>query len=328
VVTMVVRLALPKGSLEKETFKLFEQAGYSVHGQTRSYRPTVDDRDIELKILRPQEIPMSVAYGLHDLGITGKDWIEETHADVEVLQDLEYGNVKLVLAVPKTWENINSLSDLLTEFLSKGRDVRISTEYLNITRKYVKANKIYREYFGDKNPFVVTPWWRDGDNPGVTVYLSFGATEAKPPEDADAIIDLTETGVTLEQNNLKLIDVILESSAVLIANRESLKDPEKHDKIYDILALLRGVVDGRKKIHIFVNVSRENLNKLLSELPALKNPTVSPLSNGEWYAVNTVIDRKVFLKILPTLRRLAQGLVVHEPQQILPLEEISREEER
>ncbi len=117
----------------------------------------------------------------------------------------------------------------------------------------------------------------------------------------------------------------MESSAVLIANRESLKDPEKKDKIYDVLALLRGVVEGRKKIHIFVNVSKENLERLLKELPALKSPTVSPLSGGEWYAINTVIDRGSFLKILPVLRRLAQGLVVHEPQQIMPLEEIREE---
>jgi len=326
VVRLVVRLTLPKGSLEKETFKLFEQAGYVIRGQERSYRPTINDSEIELKILRPQEIPVSVAYGLHDLGITGRDWIEETQADVEILQDLEYGNVKLVLAVPKSWDHINSLSDLLKEFLSEGKTVRISTEYLNLTKRYIKANEVYREAFGDADPTVVTPWWREGNNPKVTVYLSFGATEAKPPEDADAIIDLTETGTTLEQNNLKVIEVILESSAVLIANKDSLRDPRKHDKIYDILALLRGVVEGRKKIHIFVNVSRENLDRLLKSLPALKKPTVSPLSDGEWYAVNTVIDRTVFLKILPTLRRLAQGLVVHEPQQILPLEEISKKE--
>jgi len=312
--------------LEKETIKLFEQAGYVIRVQERSYRPTINDSEIELKILRPQEIPVSVAYGLHDLGITGKDWIEETQADVEILQDLEYGNVKLVLAVPKSWDHINSLSELLKEFLSEGKTVRISTEYLNLTKRYIKANEVYREAFGDADPSVVTPWWREGNNPKVTVYLSFGATEAKPPEDADAIIDLTETGTTLEQNNLKVIEVILESSAVLIANKDSLRDPRKHDKIYDILALLRGVVEGRKKIHIFVNVSRENLDRLLKSLPALKKPTVSPLSDGEWYAVNTVIDRTVFLKILPTLRRLAQGLVVHEPQQILPLEEISKKE--
>ena len=290
-VRLVVRLTLPKGSLERETFELFEQAGYVIRGQERSYRPTINDNEIELKILRPQEIPVSVAYGLHDLGITGRDWVEETQADVEILQDLEYGNVKLVLAVPKSWNDIDSLSSLLKEFLSKGKTVRISTEYLNLTKRYIKANEVYREVFGDADPTVVTPWWMEGNNPKVMIYLSFGATEAKPPEDADAIVDLTETGTTLEQNNLKVIDVVLESSAVLIANRESLRDPRKHDKIYDILALLRGVVEGRKKIHIFVNVSRENLNKLLENLPALKKPTVSPLSNGEWYAINTAIEQ-------------------------------------
>lgn len=323
---MVIRLTLPKGSLEKETFKLLEQAGYEVRGQERSYRPTINDPEIEIKILRPQEIPISVAEGLYDLGITGSDWIREANANIEVLQDLEYGRVRLVLAVPKSWKKIESLTDLLRNLLSEGKNVRISTEYLNITREYVKANPYYREVFGSREPMIVTPWWKEGDNPKVTIFLSFGATEAKPPEDADAIIDLTETGITLERNDLKIIEVIMESSAVLIANRESLKDPEKKDKIYDVLALLRGVVEGRKKIHIFVNVSKENLERLLKELPALKSPTVSPLSGGEWYAINTVIDRGSFLKILPVLRRLAQGLVVHEPQQIMPLEEIREEE--
>lgn len=323
---MVIRLTLPKGSLEKETFKLLEQAGYEVRGQERSYRPTINDPEIEIKILRPQEIPISVAEGLYDLGITGSDWIREANANIEILQDLEYGRVRLVLAIPKSWKKIESLTDLLRSLLSEGKNVRISTEYLNITREYVKTNPYYKEVFGSKEPMIVTPWWKEGDNPKVTIFLSFGATEAKPPEDADAIIDLTETGITLERNDLKIIEVIMESSAVLIANRESLKNPEKKDKIYDVLALLKGVVEGRKKIHIFVNVSKENLEKLLKELPALKSPTVSPLSGGEWYAINTVIDRRSFLKILPVLRRLAQGLVVHEPQQIMPLEEIRKEE--
>jgi ATP phosphoribosyltransferase len=161
----------------------------------------------------------------------------------------------------------------------------------------------------------------------VSIFLSFGATEAKPPESADAIVDVTETGTTLERNNLKIIETIMESAAVFIANKKALTNPKKREKIYDILTLLKGVVDGKKKIHIFVNVKKENLNKLLNQLPALKKPTISPLSAEEWYSVNTVIDRDHFLELLPTLRRLAQGLVVHEPRQILPLEEIAGEEE-
>lgn len=174
---------------------------------------------------------------------------------------------------------------------------------------------------------IVTPWWRRGENPKVSIYLSFGATEAKPPEDADAIIEVTETGSSLEQNDLKVIETVMESTAVLIANKKSLEDRLKREKIYDILTLLKGVVDGRKKLHIFVNVSKDNLTELLKRLPALKRPTISPLSDKNWYSVNTVIERDLFLELLPTLRRLAQGLVVYEPRQVLPLEEIASGEE-
>jgi len=317
-----VRFAIPKGSLEKATFEILEQAGYKISGHERTYRPSLNDPGIELKILRPQEIPFFVSEGLQDAGITGLDWIREARAQVEVLLNLEYGAVKLVLAVPKPWTKINSLSDLLENFQREGKNVRISTEYLNTTAEYVKANPLYAKFFGDSDPLVVTPWWRTGENSKVGIFLSFGATEAKPPESADAIVDVIETGSTLEQNNLKPIEIIMESTAVFIANKKALADPEKKEKIYDILTLLKGVVDGRKKLHIFVNVKEENLKELLSRLPALKRPTISRLSGKGWYSVNTVIDRELFLELLPTLRELAQGLVVHEPRQILPLEEI------
>ena len=168
---------------------------------------------------------------------------------------------------------------------------------------------------------LITPWWRGGENPKVNILLSFGATEAKPPEDCDAIVDITETGTTLDKNNLKPIETVLESTAVLIANKDALKS-EKKEKIYDILTLLRGVVEGRKKLHIFVNVKRENLELLLNTLPALKRPTIGKLSEEGWYGVNTVISKDEFVKIVPKLRSLAQGLVIHEPRLILPLEEI------
>lgn len=318
----IVKFVLPKGSLESKTYEIMERAGYSISGQTRTYRPRINDPGIELKILRPQEIPTYISEGLEDVGITGKDWILETNADVETLLDLEYGRIKMVLAVPEQWSEINSLTDLLEKFSNRNKEVRISTEYLNTTAQYVKSNTIYKKIYGNKDPLVITPWWKRGDNPKVNIFLSFGATEAKPPENADAIIDVSETGTTLEQNNLKIIDTILISSAVLIANKKSLDDPLKQDKIYDILALLKGVVDGRKKFHIFVNVREENLKALIKELPSLKGPTISSLSVEGWYSVNTVIDRSLFLELLPKFRRLAQGLVVHEPMQISALEEI------
>lgn len=318
-----VSFIIPKGHLAEGALRLLERAGYTVLGDERTYRPSINDPKIELKILRPQEIPVLIGDGLHDIGITGADWLRETRADVEVLLDLEYARVKLVLAVPKYWTNVNSLSDLLEEFNRAGRTLRISTEYLNISAEYVMDNPVYKRLYGDKEPLIITPWWKKGENDRVTIYLSFGATEAKPPEDADAIIDVMETGESLERNNLKPIEIIMESTAILIANKKALLDPEKREKIYDVLTLLKGVVEGRKKLHIFVNVHRDNLQRLLERLPALKKPTIAPLSDEKWYSVNTVIDKDQFLEILPMLRRLAQGLVVYEPRQVLPLEEIT-----
>jgi ATP phosphoribosyltransferase len=323
-----VKFAIPGGSLAKATFEILERAGYKILGQERTYRPIINDPRIELKILRPQEIPFFVSEGLQDIGITGLDWIQETHADVEILQNLEYGKVRINVAIPKRWNKINSFSRLMETLWSRRKDVRISTEYLNITTEYVKNDPSYRKLFGNSEPLVVTPWWRKGENPRVSVFLSFGATEAKPPEDADAIVDVTETGATLEQNNLKAIETIIESTAVLIANKKSLTAPQKKEKIYDILTLLKGVVDGTKRLHIFVNVRKENLPKLLKKLPALKKPTIAPLSDKSWYSVNTVIEKDLFLKLLPTIRRLAQGLVVYEPRQVLTLDEINWREKK
>lgn len=322
-----VKFAIPAGSLAKATFEILQRSGYKISGQERVYRPVINDPKIELKILRPQEIPVFVSEGLQDVGITGQDWIRETCADVEVLQDLEYGKIRLIVAVPKELSKTNSMSSFMETLWSKGKNVRISTEYLNIAAEYVKTSPSYRTLFGDSEPLVVTPWWRRGENPRAKIFLSFGATEAKPPENADAIIDVTETGSTIEQNNLKIIDTIMESSAVLIANKRALADPQKKEKIYDILTLLKGAVDGAKRIHIFLNVKRENLQRLLKELPALKNPTISPLANEDWCSVNTIIEKEHLIELLPKIRKLAQGIVVYEPRQVLALDEISRREE-
>ncbi len=316
---MKTKFVIPKGHLETGTHVLLENAGYKISGLARTYRPNINDDAIELKILRPQEIPILVAEGVHDIGITGKDWVYETKADVNILLDLEFGWTKMVMAVPNDWKNINNLSDLLTSFWEKQQEVRLSTEYLNTATQYVKANTEYQKLFKNAEPVVITPWWRIGDNPQLKIFLSFGATEAKPPENAEAIIEVTETGTTLEQNNLKIIETLGESTAVLIANKTALNNSIKREKIMDIYTLLHGVVDGRKKIHIFVNVKQEHLDALVNSLPALKRPTVSPLSEPGWFSINTVIERTDFLKILPQLRQLSQGLVVHVPRQILSL---------
>src|SRR5918998_1463148 len=317
-----VKFAVPKGSIETATFKILEDAWQSIIGSGRTYRIRLSDPEIEVKVLRPQEIPTYVQEGFYDIGITGKDWIREANADIRILLDLEYGRVKQVFAIPEHLES-NNLTELIREFANKKKTLRISTEYLTTTSSHIRNNSAYGKHFGDISPMIITPWLRVGENKNVQIFLSFGATEAKPPEDVDAIFDITETGTTLVQNKLKIIDTVMESTAVLVANKSSLKDAKKREKIADMVALLKGVVEGRKKLHIFVNVRKENLERLLKELPALKRPTVSPLSEEGWCGVNTVIDKNEFILIVPKLRKLAQGLVVLEPRQILPLDEIN-----
>ncbi len=317
----IIKFAIPKGSLEEATFQFLAEAGYNISSGKRSYRPKISDQEISLKMLRPQEIPVYISEGVADIAITGEDWIRETKANVEILTSLEYGRVKLVAGAPKDLP-ADSLSDVLQYFWSKNRNIRISTEYLKICSDWIKSNPVYKKKYGDKDPLIITPWWKIGDNPKVSIFLSFGATEAKTPEVSDIIMDVTETGTTLSANNIKIMEIVMESYAVLIANKDALSDPIKREKIYDVLALFRGVVSGRKNLHIFVNVKKENLQKLLSALPALKKPTISPLSNENWLSINTVVDKQKFLKLLPNLRKFAQGLVVHEPRQILSLDEL------
>ncbi len=322
-----LKFAIPKGSLEKATAEFFSKSGFKIGASDRTYRPSINDPKIELKVLRPQEIPVFVSEGLQDIGITGEDWVRENRADVEVLQNLEYGKIRLVIAVPKTVPEGTSLGQFMESVWDNGRNFRVSTEYLNIASEYLKSQPQYKKRFGDADPMLVTPWWRKGDNPRVKIFLSFGATEAKPPENSDCIMDVTETGTTIDANNLRIIETVLTSSAILISNKKALEDPEKREKIYDIVALLKGVVDGSKRVHIFVNVKKENLNRLLTELPSLKNPTISPLADEAWVGVNTVIEKDCFIALLPKIRKIAQGLVVYEPRQVLALDEISKREE-
>jgi len=216
---------------------------------------------------------------------------------------------------------------MILDYAKKKKILRISSEYLTNASKFIKKCKSYKKLYGSKDPQIVTPWLRLGTNKNVQIHLSFGATEAKPPEDVDAIMDVTETGTTLRQNQLKIIDTVMESSAHLIANKKSLKDKQKRQKIFDIVTLMRGAVQGRKYLHIYMNVKEGNLKKLLKQITSLKRPTVSPLSEKGWYGVNTIIPKSEFHKLVPKLRKLAQGLVVHEPKQILELEEIKRDEE-
>ncbi|MFZ0328660.1 MAG: ATP phosphoribosyltransferase [Nitrososphaeraceae archaeon] len=317
-----IKFAIPKGSIEEATYKILEQAWQTITGRGRTYRLKLSDPEIEVKILRPQEIPTYVQEGFYDVGITGRDWINEAKADVRILLDLEYGRVNQVLAIPESF-HAQSLSELISHFVTQNKPLRISSEYLTTTSFYIKSNPTYQQHFGDLDPMIITPWLRVGQNKQVEIFLSFGATEAKPPEDVDAIFDITETGTTLGRNNLKIIDTVMESTAVLVANKNALKVPHKREKIADMCALLKGVVEARKKLHIFVNVREDNINQLLERLPALKKPTISKLSEDGWYSVNTIIEKNEFIKIVPNLRELAQGLVVLEPRQILSLDQIN-----
>ena len=321
-----VKFAIPKGSLEAATFKLLERSWTKVNRKDRTYRVYLDDPNIVVKMLRPQEIPTLVAEGLYDVGITGKDWVGETNSDVESILDLEYGKIRLVIAFPEkyTYKNLDAM---IADYGKKKKILRISSEYLTTASNFLKQCKSYKKYYGSKDPLIVTPWVRLGSNKNVQIHLSFGATEAKPPEDVDAIMDVTETGTTLKQNKLKIVDEVLTSTAHLIVNKKSLKDPKKREKIFDIVTLMKGAVHGRKFLHIYLNVEEKNLKKLLTQMPSLKKPTISPLSEQGWFGVNTVIKKEEFHKLIPKLRKIAQGLVVHEPRQILELEEIKRDEE-
>jgi len=321
-----VKFAIPKGSLEEATFKILEKSWTKVNRTSRTYRVFLDDPQIIVKMLRPQEIPNLVSEGLYDVGITGKDWIDETKANVEPILDLEYGKIKLVIAIPDKYKYKN-LDAMIAAYAKQKKILRISSEYLTTASKFIKQLKSYKKSYGSKDPLIVTPWVRLGTNKNVQIHLSFGATEAKPPDDVDAIMDVTETGTTLKQNQLKIVDKVLESNAFLVANKNSLRDKSKRGKIFDIVTLMRGAVIGRKYLHIYLNVEEKNLKKLLQEVPSLKKPTVSPLSVKGWYGVNTVIPKSDFYKIVPKLRKIAQGLVVHETRQILELEEIKRDEE-
>ena len=322
-----VKFAIPKGSLEEATFKILEKSWTKVNRKSRTYRVFLDDPQISVKMLRPQEIPNLVSEGLYDVGITGKDWIEETKANVESILDLEYGKIKLVIAIPDKYK-FKNLDAMIAAYAKKKKTFRISSEYLTTASKFIKQLKSYKKFYGSKDPQIITPWVRLGTNKNVQIHLSFGATEAKPPDDVDAIMDVTETGTTLKQNQLKIVDTVLESNAYLVANKNSLKDKSKREKIFDIVTLMRGAVHGRKYLHIYLNVDEKNLKKLLKEVTSLKRPTVSPLSEKGWYGVNTIILKSDFHKLVPKLRKIAQGLVVHETRQILELEEIKRDEEK
>lgn len=287
----ILKLGIPKGSLQESTIKLFKKAGYNVRVSERSYYPDIDDAEIECMLIRAQEMARYVEDGVLDAGITGKDWIMENKADVAEVADMIYsktglGKVKWVLAVPND-SKIRSVKDL------KGK--KIATEAVGLTKQYLKKNKVEAE-----------------------VEFSWGATEVKPPKLADAIVEVTETGSSLKANNLRIVDVILESNTKLIANKKSFKDAWKKKKIETISMLLLGAIAAQQKVGLMMNVRKKDLDRLLKVLPALQKPTISELSDKKWVDVNTIVEEKIVRDIIPKLKEAgAQGIVEYPLNKII-----------
>lgn len=274
----MLRLVLPKGSLESGTLKLFEDADLAVTRATDvDYKATIDDPRIdEVRILRPQEIPLYVADGMFDLGVTGRDWIEEQGADVVSLGELKYSKnsarpANIVLAVAES-SSVESVADLKD-------GVRVSTEYPRLTKRYFEEHGIEAE-----------------------ITLSYGATEAKIPDIADVVVDLTETGRAFRQARLRIIGTIVSSYTELVANREAYDDPAKRHAMHQLHTLLQGTLEARDKVLVKLNVGEAQLDDIVELLPSMKSPTVSKLFGEDGYAVETVVPKSVINTLIPALK--------------------------
>ena len=288
---MKLKLGIPKGSLENATIDLFRRAGFTITTSSRSYFPAIDDPEIECMMIRAQEMARYIEDGVLDAGLTGRDWVEESEAKVEAVADLIYakqsfGKVRWVLAVPET-SPFQSVKDLEGKI--------IATELVATTKRYLAKN-------------------------GVTakVEFSWGATEVKPPVLADAIVEVTETGSSLRANKLRIIETVLESNTQLIANVDSWRDAPKRRKIEDIRLLLEGAINALGRVGLILNVRKECLPAILNILPALKNPTISNLSDPDWVAVHTILDEITVRNIIPRLKEAGgQGIVEYPLNKIV-----------
>jgi ATP phosphoribosyltransferase len=289
---MKVSLGLPKGSLEEATIALFMKAGIHIRKGTRSYFPTCDDPELDLIVMRPQEIPRYVEQGILDAGITGQDWTKENNAGVVEVTELSYSKnsrakCRWVLAVPED------------SAFTKPEDLsgkRIATELVETTKRYFKKKKIL-----------------------VKVEFSWGATEVKPPRLVDAIVDLTETGSSLRANRLRIIDVVMETATVLVANKHAWGETEKRHKLENLTMLLLGTLSAENYVGLKCNVRQEDLSKVLKVLPALHNPTVSALADKGWCAVETFILFQEAKQVIPRLKRAgASGIVEYQVSKVIP----------
>jgi ATP phosphoribosyltransferase len=283
---MMLKLGIPKGSLENATVDLFRRAGFQITTSSRSYFPGIDDPEIECMLIRAQEMARYVEDGILDAGHTGRDWIEENEADIVPVADLIYakqsfGKVRWVLAVPEA-SGFKTARDLEGKI--------IATELVATTKRYLASQGVHAK-----------------------VEFSWGATEVKPPVLADAIVEVTETGSSLRANKLKIIDTVLESNTQLIANKTSWEDPEKRRKLEDMRMLLQGAINALGKVGLMLNVHKDNLTAVIGVLPALKRPTISHLSDDEWLAVNTILDESTVRDIIPRLKQAGGEGIVEYP---------------
>lgn len=288
---MKLKIGLPKGSLQESTFRLFKNAGYTIKLRERSYVPAIDDNEMEGLVIRAQEMARYVENGILDMGITGLDWVMEQDAKVVELVRLRYGKVgfrgvKWVIAVPSN-SPIKKVKDL------SGK--KIATELVQFTKRYLKKQGI-----------------------DAAVEFSWGATEVKAPLLADAIVEVTETGASLVANNLRIVETILESETVLIANKNAWKDPWKKRKMENLMILLKGALRAEEKVGLKMNIPRNKLARVTEILPSLHTPTVSNLSDDKWVAIEVIIDKKVVRDIIPDLKRAgAQGIVEYPLNKVI-----------
>ncbi len=281
--TPILMLGLPKGSLEDSTKALFAKAGWKITTSSRSYKPSIDDPELDGRFVRAQEVARYVAHGFFDCGLTGWDWVQENNADVVEVCDLVYSRAstlksRWVLCVPEA-SPVKTAADLAGE--------RVATELVETTKR-----------------------WFASKNIPVTIEFSWGATEVKVPDLVDAIVDITETGSSLRANKLRIVDTLLETNTKLIANKSAWADPVKRKKIETIALLLRGALEAGSKVGLKMNLPRASLDNVIARLPALRNPTISPLSNADWIALETIIDESVVREIIPVLKAYgAEGIV-------------------
>lgn len=285
-------LGLPKGSLQDATFLMMKKAGFSVSVGSRSYIPSIDDPELQGRLVRAQEISRYVEHGMLDAGITGYDWILENGSDVVEVAELIYAKqglrpVRWVLAVPND-SKIKSVKDL------QGK--RIATEAVGLTRRYLKKNKVNAE-----------------------VEFSWGATEVKAPELVDAIVEITETGSSLRANNLRIVETVLESTTRLIANRKAWKNPWKRQKIEQLSLLLTGALAAEGRVLLKMNVGEKKLKKVLALMPALHAPTINSLSSEGWYSIESVVEERVVREIIPQLKAAgAEGIIEIGLNKVVP----------